>query len=205
MKNKLFAALPIVAVAILAMNVISDPLPIGSTLPNASQKMKSTEGKEVSFNDAMGKNGLLVMFSCNTCPIVKKYDSRIVEVSKYALENNIGVILLNPNEAYRDNGDSYNDMIEYAKKLGYSWDYVIDNNSAMADAFGATRTPECYLFDNANKKNTLVYHGAIDDNQNGPEVVTRTHLMIAMKELLNGKEIGTKTTRSVGCTIKRAK
>ena len=205
MKNKFFAALPFVAIAILGMNLISDPLPIGSSLPNPSQKMKSTNGKEVSFKDAMGKNGLLVMFSCNTCPIVKKYDSRIIEVSKFALENNIGVILLNPNEAYRENGDSYTDMIEYAKKLGYNWDYVLDNNSSMADAFGATKTPECFLFDNTNDKNTLIYHGAIDDNQNGPEGVTRTHLMIAMKELLNGKEVSTKTTRSVGCTIKRVK
>jgi hypothetical protein len=205
MKKIIYAAMPIAAIAALSLNVISEPLPIGSALPEPTKKMKSTTGKEVSFNDVMGKNGLLVMFSCNTCPIVKKYDSRIIDVSKFALENNFGVILLNPNEAYRDNGDSYEDMKDYAKNLGYNWDYVLDNNSVMADLFGATRTPEVFLFDNTNSKNTLVYHGAIDDNQNGPDVVTRMHLLIAMKELMNGKEITTKKTRSVGCTIKRVK
>ena len=73
--------------------------------------------------------------------------------------------------------------------------------TTMADIFGATRTPECFLF-NADEK--LVYHGAIDDNQNGGDGVTRKHLMVAFDELLAGKDISTKTTRSVGCTIKRA-
>ena len=205
MKKILYAAMPMAVIASLSLNLISEPLPIGASLPNPTQKMKSTSGEEVSFKDVMGKNGLLVMFSCNTCPIVKKYDSRIIDVSKFALENNFGVILLNPNEAYRDNGDSYSDMIEYSKNLGYNWDYVMDNNSAMADVFGATRTPEVFLFDNVKENSKLVYHGAIDDNQNGPDVVTRMHLLIAMKELMNGKEISTKETRSVGCSIKRVK
>lgn len=205
MKKILYAAMPMAVIASLSLNLISEPLPIGASLPNPTQKMKSTSGEEVSFKDVMGKNGLLVMFSCNTCPIVKKYDSRIIDVSKFALENNFGVILLNPNEAYRDNGDSYSDMIEYSKNLGYNWDYVMDNNSAMADVFGATRTPEVFLFDNVKENSKLVYHGAIDDNKNGPDVVTRMHLLIAMKELMNGKEISTKETRSVGCSIKRVK
>ena len=205
MKKIFYSAVPLAVLASLIINTIGEPLPIGAALPNATQKMKSTKGNEVSFKDVMGKNGLLVMFSCNTCPIVKKYESRIVDISKFAIENNFGVIILNPNEAYRDNGDSYSDMTEYAKSQGFNWDYVLDQNSAMADVFGATRTPEVFLFDNVNNKSSLVYHGAIDDNQNGADGVTRMHLHIAMKELMDGKEISTKNTRSVGCTIKRLK
>ena len=155
---------------------ISDPIAIGSTIPKPEQKMKDISGKEVSFKDAMKENGLMVMFSCNTCPVVHKYESRTVESCKKALDNKIGVILLNPNEAYREKGDSYEDMQGYAKRLGYGWNYVVDENSAMADAFGATRTPEVFLFDKTGK---LVYHGAIDDNSNGPDEVTRKHLSIA--------------------------
>jgi len=202
MKKIFFAAFPIVAVALIMFKPVSDPLPIGSPLPNPELKMKDIDGKSVSFKDATKKNGLLVMFSCNTCPIVKKYQSRINEVSKYALSKNIGVILLNPNEAYRDNGDSFDDMKDYAKENGFGWHYVVDENSTMADAFGATRTPECFLFNSDEK---LVYHGAIDDNQNGPDQVTRKHLMFAFEELLAGKDISVKKTRSVGCTIKRIK
>jgi thioredoxin-related protein len=200
MKKILLSALPIAAIAVMALKPINDPLPIGSAIPKAEVKMKDISGKEVSFKDAMKKNGLLVMFSCNTCPIVHKYESRTVEVCKKALGNNIGVILLNSNEASRSDGDSYNDMKEYAQKLGYSWNYVVDNKSAMADAFGANRTPECFLFDKDGK---LVYHGAIDDNSGGADEVTRKHLSIAIDEAISGKDISTKNTRSVGCSIKR--
>src|SRR5258705_10829346 len=137
MTIKKILALPIVAIAVLALKPISDPLPICSYNPNPEVKMKDISGKEVSFKDAQKKNGLLVMFSCNTCPVVKKYQSRTMEVCKYALGNDIGVVLLNSNEATRGDGDSYDDMKEYAKEQGYYFNYVVDNNSTMADAFGA--------------------------------------------------------------------
>lgn len=202
MKKLLFSAIPVMAIAILALKPISEPLPIGSPLPNAEVKMKEMGGGDVSFKDAMKKNGLLVMFSCNTCPVVKKLQTRINELCKYAMENEIGVILLNPNEAYRDNGDSFDDSKEYGKANGFSWYYVMDDNHVMADAFGATRTPECFLF-NSNGK--LDYHGAIDDNSGNVDGVTRKHALIAIDELKGGKEITQKETRSVGCTIKRKK
>ncbi len=199
MKKILFAAVPVLAIAILALNPAGEPLSIGASIPNADTKMKDISGKEVSFKDAMKKNGLLVMFSCNTCPVVHKYESRTVEICKKALDNNIGVILLNPNEAYREKGDSYTDMQEYAKKLGYNWNYVLDNNSAMADAFGATRTPEIFLFSSDGK---LAYHGAIDDNANSADDAV-SYMKPAIENLKDGKKIEPEKTKSVGCTIKR--
>jgi hypothetical protein len=89
-------------------------------------------------------------------------------------------------------------MKAYAKKLGYSFSYVVDNNSTMADLFGANRTPECFLFDNKGK---LVYHGAIDDN---PEGGQKPYLMTAVKKLTKGEKIDPEKTKSVGCTIKRS-
>jgi thioredoxin-related protein len=200
MKKIFFSLLPVLAISLVALKPVNDPLPIGSAIPRPEVKMKDISGKEVSFKDAMRKNGLLVMFSCNTCPVVHKYESRTVEICKKALDKNIGVILLNSNEAARGDGDSYDDMKEYAGKLGYSWNYVVDSKSAMADAFGANRTPECFLFDKDGK---LVYHGAIDNNSNGPDEVTRKHLSIAIDESISGKDVSTKNTRSVGCSIKR--
>ena len=200
MKKIFFAILPFLAIVVLALKPLVGPLPIGSSIPNAESKMKDIHGKEISFKDAMSKNGLLVMFSCNTCPVVRGYQPRTNEICKYAMDKQIGVILVNSNEAYRNNGDSYSDMQDYGKKNNYSWYYVVDNNSAMADAFGANRTPECFLF---TKDGKLVYHGAIDDNSNSPEGVTRKHLNIAIDELLAGKDVSVKETRSVGCSIKR--
>lgn len=200
MKKILLAAFPIAALALMPLKLLSDPLPIGSPIPSPEVKMKDISGTEISFKDAQKKNGLLVVFSCNTCPVVKRLQSRLNEVSKYALEHNIGVILLNPNEAYRNEGDSYDDMKDYAKQSGFNWYYVLDENSAMADKFGANRTPELFLFGSDEK---LAYHGAIDDNSNSEEGVTRKHAITAMDEMSAGKEISMKETRSVGCTIKR--
>ena len=91
-------------------------------------------------------------------------------------------------------------MQSYAKDQGYNWYYAVDSKSVMADAFGASRTPECYLFD---KKGVLVYHGAIDDSPGDPAQVKRHHLQLAMDEMLAGKDVTVKETRSVGCSISR--
>jgi len=200
MKKFFLLLLPVIAIAVMSLKPVGDPLPIGATIPKADVKMKDISGTEVSFKDAQKKNGLLVMFSCNTCPVVKRYQSRTLELTKYAMSHDLGVILLNSNEATRGDGDSYNDMKVYAKQQGYTFNYVIDNNSQMADAFGADRTPEVYLF---NKDQKLVYHGAIDDNVNSPASVTRKHATVAIDELVAGKNITTTQTRSVGCSIKR--
>lgn len=200
MKKRFFPLACIALFGLTALRPVSDPLPIGAALPQPSVKMKDVTGKEVSFSDVKKKNGLLVMFSCNTCPVVGKYQSRTLDIAHYAAANNIGVILLNSNEGTRSNGESMTDMQEYAKTQAYDFSYVLDASSNMADLFGATRTPEVFLF---NKDNVLVYHGAIDDNANDPAKVNRQHAREAINELVGGKEISTKTTRSVGCTIKR--
>lgn len=205
MKKLLFFTMVIAFIGIMSCNsndsaVNANSLAIGSKFPKAEIKMKDISDKEISLKDALKKNGLLVMFSCNTCPYVIKNQDRTREISKYALDNNIGVILINSNEGTRDGDDSFEAMKEYAKEQGYNWWYVVDQNSVLADAFGATRTPECFLF---NNEESLVYHGAIDDNPSDAGNVKRAHLKEAINEIVNGKEVAVKTTLSVGCTIKR--
>lgn len=200
MKKILFAAFPVLAAALFLATPVTDPLPLGSALPNPEMKMKDISGNEVSLKEAQKKNGLLVMFSCNTCPYVVKNQSRTYEACKYALGNDIGVAILNSNEGKRDEDDSFEEMKAYAKEQGYNWHYLVDKNSAQADAFGANRTPECFLFDASGK---LVYHGAIDDNPSDAASVTRKHLIAAIDEMKAGKDISVKQSRSVGCSIKR--
>ena len=198
MKKIFFTVLP---VAILTMALKSiEPLPIGSAIPNAETKMKDISGKTISLKDAKTDKGLLVMFSCNTCPYVIKNQSRTKEACTYATDNGIGVAVINSNAANRDGDDSYDAMKEYAKKQGYTWSYLVDDNSAIADAFGANRTPECFLFD---KNGKLVYHGAIDDNPADPSSVGRKHLIAAIDEMKAGKDVSVKQSKSVGCGIKR--
>ncbi len=175
-------------------------LPIGAPLPKPDLKLMDISGKEISLGGAQKANGLLVMFSCNTCPVVIANQGRTQAICQYASSKSIGVVLLNSNEANRNSSESLGEMQTYAKDQGYQWYYAIDKKSELADAFGANRTPECFLFDKSGK---LVYHGAIDDNPSDPDQVGRQHLHQAIEELISNKPIAVKESRSVGCSIKR--
>jgi len=200
MKKILSCAALFAAFSLLSFRLSVHELAIGSAIPNPDLKMKDITGREVSFKDVKKEGGLLVMFSCNTCPVVIKNQERTKEICKEALSKNVGVILLNANEATRGDGDSFEDMQSYAKGQQYKWHYAVDKNSVMADAFGAMRTPECFLFD---KEMKLVYHGAIDNNPGNAGDVSKKYLSEAISEMLAGKVVTTKVTRSIGCGIKR--
>jgi peroxiredoxin len=199
MKKIFFSMLAAGALATMAFTFDSI-LPIGSKMPMADTRMKDISGKQVAMKDVKKSNGVLVMFSCNTCPYVIKNQERTIEIGRYAAKNNIGVIILNSNESQRGSDDSFDAMKNYAKNQGYEWNYVVDENSVIANAFGATRTPECFLF---NKDLKLTYHGAIDDNPSDPSNITRNHLKEAITEMVAGKAVSVTESRSVGCTIKR--
>ena len=192
-------SLLIVALLLLPGPKNSSSLPLGSSVPKADIRLKDVSGKEISLLQAKGANGLLVMFSCNTCPYVIRNQGRTKAVCAYAGQHQIGVILLNSNEGSRDGGNSYAEMQSYAKSQDYQWYYALDDNAVLAGAFGASRTPECFLFD---KNGILVYHGAIDDSPGDPSSVKRHHLQAAVDEMIDGKPVTVKETRSVGCSIR---
>ena len=198
MKNLLLFS--VITLALAAFTRVPSGLPLGADIPKADIRMKDISGSLVSLKEARTANGLLVMFSCNTCPYVIKNQGRTKAICTFAKEKGLGVIILNANEGGRNNGESLADMQAYAKQQSYNWYYVLDSDNLLADAFGATRTPECFLFD---KNGKLVYHGAIDDSPADITEVKRNHLKLAITELTDGNDIGVKESRSVGCSIRR--
>ncbi len=200
--KKIAAVLTACTLAATMAVAAGEPLKIGAALPKADVKMLDVSGKMISIKEAKGNNGILVMFSCNTCPYVVKNQARTIAIAEYAKKMGLGVILLNSNEAYRGEDDSPQAMKAYAKDQQYKWSYVVDKDHEVADAFGANRTPEVFLFDN---NLALVYHGAIDDNPSDAGAVGRHHLKEAINEMSNGKEVSVKESKSVGCSIKRKK
>ncbi|MBL7889502.1 MAG: thioredoxin family protein [Bacteroidia bacterium] len=181
------------------MPAMNPELEIGKPVPSADVKMMDVTGKEISLGDAKSENGLLVIFSCNTCPYVKLSEARIKEVTALAKKNKIGVVLVNSNEAQREDEDSFEEMKKYAKAQSYDFYYVLDKNSVVADAFGATRTPHVFLFD----KKGLAYRGAIDDNIKDVNDAKEHYLKDAIAAVGSGKPVKTTSTKSVGCSIKR--
>lgn len=180
----------------------SSELEIGATMPKGDVKMMDVSGKSYSLNDLKMDNGLLVIFSCNTCPWVIKWNDRYNPVAEVAKKNKIGMVLVNSNENYRDRGDGMDDMQKFAEKSKYTMKYVLDKNHIVADAFGAAKTPHVFLFD---KNGKLVYRGAIDDNAGDKNAVTKPWLKNALNAIGSGQEVSAKTSKSIGCTIKRTR
>jgi peroxiredoxin len=195
----------LIVLSFLVLNIQAQKLvsvPIGSKAPLLESKMLSVSRDSISVKDAMKKNGVLIIFSCNTCPYVIKNQQRNNAIAEHALKNDLGEIIINSNEALRQSEDSYKSMQIYAKQQKYNWHYTVDDNSVIADAYGATRTPEVFLL---NATGNIMYKGAIDDNPSDAENVTRQHLKIAIDEMVNNKKIAVKESKSVGCSIKRLK
>ena len=107
--------------------------------------------------------------------------------------------MINSNDPGRVAEDGYETMQQRAKQRGMHYPYVVDATSDLARAFGATRTPEAFLFDAAGK---LVYHGTIDDNAKEPAKVKERYLQSALKAVMTGQEIALKETKALGCGIK---
>lgn len=174
-------------------------LELGEMAPLTDYEMKGVSGEMLSLDDVAGENGVLVVFSCNTCPWVKSWEDRYNPVAKLAEESGVGVIFPNPNASARDEGDGYEDMRERAESSGYVFPYVLDENSRLASAFGASHTPHVFLF---NGDMELVYKGAIDDNARSAEEVEEPWLKNAIRDLAAGEQIAPQSTKSLGCTIK---
>lgn len=184
---------------LLAQNNITS-IEIGSEIPMSDLKLKTADKKELSLNDAKTTNGLLVMFSCNTCPVVIKSQARTKEMLAYAAEKGFGVAVINSNEAKRSDAESQKAMARYAKEQGYKAPYLVDAGSKLADAFGAARTPEVFLFDG---NGVLMYKGAMEDNPTNPSESTQLYLKNAIDQVLIGMTPDPASTKSIGCGIKR--
>ena len=181
--------------ALSAFQPAEQPLEIGEPIPKADEVLHDFSGKDITFNKARQSNGLLVMFSGNDCPYIERNKSRTIEICRYSISNRIGVVLINAN----DNA-TLESMKAYAASQQYTWYYVADKTAAIADAFQATHTPECFLFNNAGK---LVYKGAIDDSPGNADNVKIRHLNNAINDLLANKTPKVSITPVVGCNIKR--
>jgi peroxiredoxin len=171
----------------------SDTVAIGAKVENFT--LADTEGKQRSFNDLKGKNGALIVFMSAQCPVVKAYADRINTLVKDYQAKGITVIGMNSNAT---------ESLDYVKsnmtERSYSFPMLIDKGNVIADKFGATVTPEVYLFDKDGK---LVYRGAIDNDRSGENVTARP-LQDAVDATLGGKAVAKTETKAFGCSIKRA-
>jgi hypothetical protein len=174
-------------------------LEIGAAMPLRDVRMRAVAGAATSVGDIAGARGTLVLFLCNHCPWVQRWNPRIAAIGNAARKQGIGVVAVNSNDPARITQDGFAEMRVMARAQGYEFPYVVDSGSRLARAFGAERTPEAFLFDAAGR---LVYHGAIDDNADDATAATRHFLRDAIGAVIAGKQPPLAQSKSLGCGLK---
>jgi thiol-disulfide isomerase/thioredoxin len=174
-------------------------LATGAEIPLAARSMQNAGGTATSFSQQLGSRGLAVVFWSNTCPWVRRYEDRMLDLAREFGQSGVGFIVVNPNDPAGSPGDAFEAMQQRVGEASYPFPYVVDEGSQAARAFGATRTPQVFLFDGAGR---LVYEGTVDDSPSDAGRAQERYLRDALTQLGAGQSVSGQRTRAFGCTIK---
>ncbi len=176
----------------------TEKLSIGSRAP-AFEQLPGVNGKKYSMRDFDEKSVLVVAFSCNHCPYVQAYEDRMIAFQRDYGAKKVQLVCINSNETVNYPEDNFDEMVKRSENKGFNFHYLRDEDQSVATAYGATHTPEFFVFD---KERKLRYHGKMDDNYHDPKAVKVDYLRSAVDAILAGKEVTEPETYSIGCTIK---
>jgi peroxiredoxin len=195
----------LVATAVLAAE--SHPiLPIGSPAPDFA--LPGTDGNTHRLADYASSRVLVVVFTCNHCPIAQMYEQRIEHLAADYADRGVALVAIQPNDpkALRideldssDVSDSLEEMkirVQY-KRLTYTYLYDGDSQQ-VARAYGPQATPHVFIFDEARR---LRYEGRIDDSYRVESVKTND-ARNAIDALLAHREVPVPHTGAMGCSTK---
>jgi peroxiredoxin len=170
---------------------------IGEKAPDWSGIVGVDDAKH-SLADYKKSKAIVLVFTCNHCPVAKAYEDRLVALQKDYKKKGVQVVAVNVNNMPADRLDK---MKERAESKKFNFPYLYDSTQKIGLDYGATKTPEVYLLDQQRK---LVYHGAIDDSQR-PEKVKIRHLRDSIDAVLAGKKPPKAEVSAFGCGIKYEK
>jgi peroxiredoxin len=169
---------------------VGDPAPAWKDLPGV-------DDKQHSLADHDKDKVIVVVFTCNSCPVARDYEARTIELAKRHAKQ-VDVVAINCN---RTDEDSLDKMRERAKDKKYTHQYLFDESQRIAKEFGATRTPEFFVLSRDRK---IVYMGAMDDSAE-PAKVMANYVEDAVQASLAKREPATKETFANGCRIRFAR
>jgi peroxiredoxin len=200
-KKSVFTLLAIAGLAVasafplpLAAGDAQGTTKIGSPAPDFT--LPAADGKPVAMKELLGKNkAVVVMFIATKCPISNAYNERMSALGKEYAEKGIVFVGINSNKA-----ELAPEVARHAAEHGFGFPVVKDEGNKVADLYGAQKTPEVFVLD---PKGTLLYHGRIDENTDGPNEVKSPDLRNALGAILGGKPVPVTETKAFGCSIKR--
>lgn len=161
----------------------------------------NVSGDTISLSDFRDEKGIIVIFTCNHCPFAQLYEQRIIDLHRNFAPKGYPVLAINPNSPLIAPEDSFEKMQERARTKHYPFKYLFDEAQTVYPKFGATRTPHVYVLD---ENRAVQYIGAIDNNPEAPNASTQRWVENAVNALLRGEKPNPPSTKSVGCTIKKA-
>ena len=158
------------------------------------------DGKAYRFADIAGKNGTLIAFISNHCPYVQAIEDRLARDAKELQEIGIGTAAIGSNDIVNYPEDGPVGMREQAKRAGFSFPYLHDEDQSVARAYNAVCTPDFFGFD---KTGGLQYRGRLDASGMQPASRdTKRELFEAMKMVAKTGQGPKQQTPSMGCSIK---
>ena len=157
-------------------------------------------GAKHSLSEWQDKQAVVVVFLGTECPLAKLYGARLAEMEREYRDQGVAFVGIDSNQQ-----DSLLEIGHFARTHKIDFPILKDATAAVADQFGATRTPEAFIL---GKDGSVLYRGRIDDEfgigfQRARDI--RHDLAAALDETLAGKEVTTSSTEPVGCLIGRAK
>ncbi len=189
--------LPIMLLFQASTTSIDNGYEIGDTVEDF--RLQNVDGSWIKFSEYMGDEGVIVIFTCNTCPYAQLYEDRINGLHQKLSNEGFPVLAINPNDPSMKPGDSYEAMQSRSKEKSFSFPYVFDEKQEVFPKFGAKRTPHVFVVDKTMK---LRYIGAIDDNPQDPNAVKTNYVTSAIDAIKAGKDPDPLTTKAIGCGIK---
>ena len=161
--------------------------------------LSDPDGVSYSLKSTMGEKGLLVAFICNHCPYVLAVIERLVDDAKTLQQEGFGVVAIMSNDYRHVPADSPEHMKLFAKKHGFIFPYLVDEDQSVGQAYGAVCTPDFFGF---NNKAELQYRGRLDDAGMKDASHRTPELLNAMRQIDNTGNGPQHQTPSMGCSIK---
>lgn len=155
------------------------------------------DGDSHALSDLRGSEGTLVVFMCNHCPYVKAKINDLIGLHK-KFQGKVAVIGINSNDPNFP-GEGMDNMKDFTKEWGIEFAYLLDENQTVAKEYGATCTPDPFLFDKDLK---LIFHGKINDAMQPEDTATERTMENIIEKHLRGEKIDSWFDPSLGCSIK---
>ena len=153
----------------------------------AAFSLKGVDGKTHTLDSLKGPKATIVVFSCNHCPYVVKAEDALIAACRDYRDKGVGMAAINANDSDSYPEDSYEEMIARAREKNFPFAYLHDDTQKVAKAYGATHTPQLFVFD---ADLNLAYSGAV------------TGLREALDDLVADRLPRVPQTHAIGCTIK---